>query len=265
MKEFIEKIGIENELKTKVLPLCEKENIKAFANKLDEGFKSISLKDDLTKLAVCLVYANSATREHYKSLGIPEEVFYDTMKDISIWCENNGNKGLKNIGWIKHHLKGELFKLGRLQFQIYPCKNRTLDYKMLPFEYGEKLIYVHIPQGEKLFYPDCIMSIKGAKNFFRDFFPDYDYSYFFCESWLLFEDNWMFMRANSNILQFQSIFSIAYNVAEDNQAIERIFGKRHMIKSLYPQKTSLQKSALDFIKHGGKMGVGIGVLNKNEI
>ena len=52
----------------------------------------------------------------YKKLGIDDSVFYNTMRDIKIWCKNNGNKGLNNWGWIKNHLKCELFKLGRLQF-----------------------------------------------------------------------------------------------------------------------------------------------------
>lgn len=265
MEDFIEKIGIDNELKKKVLPLCEKENIKALASKFDESFKSISLKDDLTKLAVCLVYANTATKAEFQCLNIPPHIFYATMSDIAIWCENNDNKGLKNIGWIKNHLKCQIFRIGRLQFQLYPCKNKTLDYSKLPFKYGENLIYIHIPQGEKLYYPDCVNSIKWAKAFFADLFPNYEYTYFFCESWLLFEDNWMFMAPNSNILQFQSLFEIVYNITSDHQAIERIFGKRHFIKALYPTKTSLQKSTFEFIKHGGKLGEGIGIINKNEI
>lgn len=204
-------------------------------------------------------------KKEYEKLGIDDQIFMDTMKDIAIWCENNHNKGLKNIGWIKNHLKAELFKIGRLQYQIYPCKNKTLKYDKLPFDYGDNLIYIHIPQGEKLWFGDCVISIKGAIKFFEDLFPNYSYTYFFCESWLLFEDNWMFMAPDSNILQFQSLFNIEYNVKNDHQAIERIFGKRHIIKKLYPQNTGLQHSTKEFLLHGGKLGEGIGTINKNEI
>lgn len=265
MKDFIEKIGIENELAKKVLPLCEKDSTKALVEKCVEKFEILLTKDDLTRLAVCLVYANTVTKAEFQRLNIPAHIFYATMADIAIWCENNDNKGLKNTFWIKNHLTCQLFRIGRLQFQLYPCKNKTLDYSKLPFDYGENLIYIHIPQGEKLFYPDCVNSIKWAKDFFADLFPEYNYTYFFCESWLLFEDNWMFMMPNCNILQFQSLFNIAYNVTNDHQAIERIFGKRHLVKSLYPNRTSLQKATVDFIKHGGKLGEGIGIIHKDEI
>ena len=51
-----------------------------------------------------------------------------TMSDIKIWCEKADNKGIREYMWFKNHLKFELFRLGRLQFQIYPCKNKTLLY-----------------------------------------------------------------------------------------------------------------------------------------
>src|SRR5699024_7805843 len=133
-------------------------------------------------------------------------IFYDTMDDIRIWCENNNNKGLKNYRWLKNHVSLELFKIGRLQYQFYTCKSRFLKYSLLPFDYGEKVIYVHIPQGEKLVYSDCVSSIKEAKIFFEKYFPGYSYRFFFCESWLLFAENWQFMEPSSNILQFSSLF-----------------------------------------------------------
>ena len=37
------------------------------------------------------------------------------------------------------------------------------------------------------------------------------------------------------------------------------------IKSKYEEKTTLQRNAKRFMQNGGKMGVGIGILNKNDI
>ena len=89
--------------------------------------------------------------------------------------------------------------------------------------------------------------------------------FFICESWLLYEDNWRFMKSGCNILQFQSLFDIVMSSTDDRQAIERIFGKRRLIKKNYPENTSLQKSAKKFMLDGGKLGEGLGVINKNEI
>lgn len=231
---------------------------------LEKDFSVLKKKNDLERLGVILCCAVEA-RKKYAELGISDEIYYDTMSDIRIWCENNGNKGLKNYGWLKNHVRLELFRLGRLQFQLYECKNRTLLYNKLPFSYGEKLIYVHIPQGEKLNYDECIKSFRTAGEFFKKHFPDYSYKYYFCESWLLYEGNRDFMKADSNILKFSSLFSHAYSVKIDSQAIERIFGKRKLFKKYYPEKTSLQKSAKAYMQKGGKLGVGIGYINKSRL
>ena len=152
-----------------------------------------------------------------------------------------------------------------MRYQGYTCKSRFLKYSLLPFDYGEKVIYVHIPQGEKLVYSDCVSSIKEAKIFFEKYFPGYSYRFFFCESWLLFAENWQFMEPSSNILQFSSLFDIVYSCSVDAQAIERIYKKRRINKSKYPEDTSLQKSAKAYMLSGGKLGMGIGVIEKELV
>jgi hypothetical protein len=73
------------------------------------------------------------------------------------------------------------------------------------------------------------------------------------------------MEVSSNILQFQSLFELVYSDDDDNQAIERIFGKRRLIKSNYPENTSLQKRAKKYMLDGNKLGIGIGIIDKDEI
>lgn len=262
------KINLNSELKNKVLSLVERDRAKliSLCKKADnDNLKSVFTKNDIIKLAVALLYSVEFTYPKYQKAVISDEIYFETMKDIAVWCENNNNKGLKNLPWIKNHLNFELFKIGRLQFQIYKCDNRTLNYDLLPFNFGENLIYVHIPQGEKLVYAECVNSLKNAKRFFGEYFPNYDFDYFFCESWLLYGENWQFMNSSSNILQFSTLFDLVYSVEDDRQAIERIFGKREIIKSKYEEKTTLQRNAKRFMQNGGKLGVGIGILNKNDI
>lgn len=262
------KINLNSELKNKVLSLVERDRAKLISlckKADDDNFKSVFAKNDMIKLAIALLYSVEFTYPKYQKAVISDEIYFETMKDIAVWCENNNNKGLKNLPWIKNHLNFELFKIGRLQFQIYKCDNRTLNYDLLPFNFGENLIYVHIPQGEKLVYAECVNSLKNAKSFFGEYFPNYDFDYFFCESWLLYGENWQFMNSSSNILQFSTLFDLVYSVEDDRQAIERIFGKRQLIKSKYQEKTTLQRNAKRFMQNGGKLGVGIGILNKNDI
>lgn len=263
--DLIEKINLSEGLKEKLLALyqSDEKQIKKLADKCKKNgnFNCLASKNDIVRLAVCLEYAEF-TKDEYRKKDIPLSVFYDTMGDIKIWCENNHNKGLKNYRWIENHLKCNLFRIGRLQFQMFRCNMKTLSYTHLPFNFNDQMIYVHIPQGEKLIYSDCIEAINRAKEFFDKYFNDFEYEFFFCESWLLYDENWQFMQPSSNILQFQTLFDIVYSSDDDAQAIERIFGRRHIIKSLYPENTTLQKSAKEHILKGNKLGIGIGIIEK---
>ena len=258
--ELIEKLNLENNLKIQVTDLIKNNEVsilrlsKKYARKRTNCLKTES---DLTRLA-CAIMASEITYKKYKDKGIDDSIFFDTMDDLRIWCENNDNKGLRQYNWIKNHLALELFKIGRLQFQLFKCNNPTLNYTKLPIKYGDNAVYIHIPQGEKLDYDACLNSINSAKIFIKEHFPKFKFEYFFCESWLLYDKNKAFMHKDSNILKFQSLFEIAYSVNDDEQAIERIFGKKEKDAHCYKQETSLQRSAKEYILNGGKLGLGIG-------
>ena len=80
----------------------------------------------------------------------------------------------------------------------------------------------------------------------------------------MFEGNQEFMAENSNILKFQTLFDIAYSVEEEEQGIERIFGKKEKDVCCYKQETSLQKAAKVYILNGGKLGIGIGTIKVQD-
>ena len=261
MIELAEKLGLSADITEKLKRLLyeESEKVNKYAEMcISSGFHHLRGKSGLFNLAVILKLACDVKRQ-YDYAGIDEKIYYDTMSDIKIWCDKTGGKGLENYDWLKNHIKFELFRLGRLQFQFYECKNKTLLYGKLPFAYGEKLIYVHIPEGERLSEEKCKASFDEAKKFFSRYFPKYEYKYYFCESWLLFEGNKEFMAKDSNILKFMSLFDIRYSLKIDKQAIERIFGKRRLFKKNYSEKTTLQRSAKRYLLEGNKLGVGIGV------
>ena len=264
MINLAKEIGLDEKLLSRLGAMNEKNRIKVrrlTAKCLEGDFSCLKKENHLIRLAVILECA-VRLRERYAEKGISDEVFLDTMSDIKIWCENADNKGIKNYGWLKNHLKLELFRLGRLQFQLYECKNKTLNYKKLPFSYGEKLIYVHIPQGERLDTERCMASFRRAESFFKKYFLEYEYKWYFCESWLLYEGNKNFMAENSNILAFASLFDHCYSVKVDVQTIERVFGKRRLLKRNYPEGTALQRSLKKYMLSGGRAGVGISVIDR---
>ena len=255
------KINLPDELIAKLSQL-DKAEIENISHKcMARSFDVLRKKEPLMRLAVILSLA-VRVRVKYDEAGIDEKIYYDTMSDIEIWCRHADYEGIKNYGWLKNHVSFELFRLGRLQFQLYECKNRTLLYKKLPFEYGDRLIYIHIPEGEKLQREKCEESLKMAETFFASYFPWYQYSFYMCESWLLYAGNREFMAEDSNIVKFMDMFDICYSVKVDVQAIERIFGKRQLFKKRYPENTDLQKRAKAYILDGNKLGAGIGIIKR---
>ncbi len=261
MTDLAEKINLAPQLIEK-LSTTDIQKVESLAKKcIEKDFYVLKKENDLMRLAVILNLAVKV-RAKYAVAGIDDSIYFDTMSDIRIWCEKNDNKGLKNFGWLKNHVSFELFRLGRLQFQFYECKNRTLLYNKLPFSYGEKLVYIHVPEGEKLDKQKCIESINMAYKFFFRFFPDYAYKYYFCESWLLFEGNRDFMAENCNIISFMSLFDIHYSLKIDAQAIERIFGKRCILKKRYAENTDLQIRAKRYMLSGNRLGIGVGTINR---
>ena len=233
-----------------------KETIK---NRGDDGY--------LALLAFALFCAGD-TERFYDQNRIDRSVFLDTMSDIAIWCGNcqrkNNALGLENINWLKHHFKPDLFRLGRLQFQI--CKMYLPDYvkedSLKPFHLkcGDDVLFIHVPQGERLSYNKCRESFEYAKEFFRDHFPALNFQFGICESWLLYSKNARYMGKDSNILKFAEGFTLLGETPEPEQAIQRIWGSPQADIRDYAEKTSLQKAAKEYLKQGGSLGKGFGIV-----
>lgn len=270
--KFIDYAGISNDLKTKLSDLAVSDEV-AFLRLAEEyangNVKKIRKCSDLLRLAIALK-AFEYTYKWYKEKGIPDSIFFDTVSDLGIWCRENNNNGLKNYPWIKHHVSFELFKIGRLQFEILKCKNPTMHYSKLPFHYGDTLINVHIPACGKLDTQECRRSLSQAVSFFSRYFPELKWAYFLCESWLVYGNNHAFMAQNSNILQFTNLFTVHYSIHYENQTYERLFGLdrvplfRSQIRKL-PEETSLQKSAKEYRLSGRRFGIGIATIKKQTV
>ena len=261
MIDLAKRIGLDESVIKDLESLIKnkKQTIDMIADKcMTKGFHVLKGKSPMIALTVILKLAVDV-KTKYDEAGIDEKIYYDTMSDIKIWCEKIDNKGIKEYMWLRNHVKFELFRLGRLQFQIYPCKNKAMPFNKLPFKYGDNLINIHIPEGEKLDNDKCKESFQMAREFFTKFFPDYKYEYYLCESWLLFEGNRDFMKKDSNIVKFMDMFEICYSVKIDMQAIERIYGKRKLMKKNYAENTDLQRRAKAYMISGNKLGIGIAV------
>ncbi len=236
-------------------------------------------KDPFTKLA--LIYAFlPEVKSRYEKKGIEDEIFFDTMSDIEIWindCRDNLHKvGLDELNWLQLHMKLEIFKIGRLQYQKTICYiPKKYDKNGESVMLGDKILNVHIPRGEKLDIEECEKSFVEAQKFFAKYFPEFPNNKFMCISWLLYPENHKFMREGSNILKFPALFDkVVWKLEEPAGAYRWLFSVRYKNKEMMknkrktgsygstddlPQNSSLQQRAVEYIKNGGSLGEGFGV------
>lgn len=67
-----------------------------------------------------------STEQKYSELGIGDELFVETLRDIGVWVQNAyhlvGYYCIRNFSWIWRHLEAKMFRLGRLQYLAVPFK-----------------------------------------------------------------------------------------------------------------------------------------------
>ena len=160
--------------------------------------------------------------ENMSKLNIPDDIIIDTLKDVVTWTKTwsklKGELYLGQLSWVFYSLRCEIFKLGRLQFK--PAKF-TADIPHLNIKKGQNVIEIHIPEGGKLIRSDCEKSIERAKAFFKQYFPEFEYEYFSCHSWLLDQTLKKYLPTDSNILSFASMFEMVDKV-RSNDIIRRV-------------------------------------------
>lgn len=220
--------------------------------------------EDGGKNLLSFLYMCEKVQDLYNQKGIPEDVLIDTLKDIVTWTKTYTS--LKNklylgeIFWLKRHMTCRIFKLGRLQFAIGTSRLDSPKHKL---KIGDKFIEIHIPEGEKLSIQECEKSLARAKEFFHKFFPEIDFNYFICHSWLLDENLNKYLNENSNILQFASMFKVI-DKQESTAILKFIFGWDTTIDNLaskIPQSTFATKIK-NAVLSGEKFYESFGLLKK---
>lgn len=233
----------------------------------------------LSVVAMCL----KETLNRYGIMGIEESIYYDTFDDLRIWIQDcmdtTGEIGLQELNWIRLHVNLEIFKLGRLQFQlskyyfspIYKDNGKSI-------RFGQKCLNMHIPRGAKLNIEECNKSVVAAREFFPKYFKEYSTEFIMCHSWLLYSNNKKFMKPDGNILNFAEMFNIVgeneapsqtllwvFNLKiEDNKlfANKRKYGK-YCDYELLPSNTALQYDLIKYLTKGGLLGDAKGMLKLN--
>lgn len=164
---------------------------------------------DGTRNLLSYLYMCEATENFYRERNIGSQILISTLKDIRTWtdiCDKAGKPFcLEETGWLKHHLTGELYKLGRLQFAFGKAHCEIPSFEIRK---DEPIIEVHIDNNGPLLPSECDKSFIEAPLFFNTFFPEYQYRAFTCHSWLLGSNMQELLPKGSNILLFRDRFDI---------------------------------------------------------
>lgn len=224
-------------------------------------------EQNIEKNLVMILYFCERASEKYTEMGIPQEIFLDTVKDFAISAERcrsmYGRFGFYRISGLLPYLNLRIFRIGRLVFKMGGAY-KDIDEKGI--KKGENIIDVHVPGGEPLVIEDCFKSLAEAERFFDKYFPDYSFEYFTCFSWLLDSTLRGFLNENSNILKFQELFEVVHQRKEDS-ILHFMFKygiKDRVELNSIEAKTDFAKKIKEYALSGGDFYNVLGVRRKDN-
>ncbi|MFF3374307.1 acyltransferase domain-containing protein [Streptomyces sp. NPDC002680] len=207
-------------------------------------------------------------RAHHHALGVPPEVSRRTLADLGrnmvVYRRRYGRGGLQAPWWIALHFHGELFQLGRLQFQRARVGERTAELLAgagLAADTDAMCLSLHIPDFHGPLSPAaCDRSLALALDFFARHFPGERYTAGVCHSWLLDPQLKRYLGADSNIVRFQERFRIAGEAGEpaDTEPVQFVFGNPDLPVADLPRRTTVERAVGDHLRVGGHWYIGHG-------
>ncbi|MET7854408.1 acyltransferase domain-containing protein [Streptomyces avermitilis] len=200
-------------------------------------------------------------RAYHHRRGVPAEVSRRTLADlgrhVAVHRRRLGTGGLLFPWWIALPFHGELFQLGRLQFQRARLGQRTgraVAEAGLGLGPGDPCLSLHIPDFRGPLSPSaCERSLALAREFFARHYPDERYEVAVCHSWLLDPQLKRYLPAESNIIRFQERFEIAYaqTAPEDGVPVGFVFGDPELPVEDLPRRNSVERAVGDHLRAGG--------------
>ncbi|WP_327694165.1 acyltransferase domain-containing protein [Streptomyces sp. NBC_00459] len=207
-------------------------------------------------------------RAHHHALGVPPEVSRRTLADLgrnmAVYRRRHGRGGVETMWWLALHFHGELFQLGRLQFQRARVGERTVELLAATGSAPDAdamCLSLHIPDFHGPLSPAaCDRSLALALDFFARHFPGERYTAGVCHSWLLDTRLRRYLEADSNIVRFQERFRIVVDEAEpaDSQPVQFVFGNPDLPVAGLPRRTTVERAVGDHLRAGGHWYIGHG-------
>ncbi|MGW0993754.1 acyltransferase domain-containing protein [Streptomyces sp. NPDC002523] len=208
------------------------------------------------------------TRARHRERGIPSEISRRTLADLgrhlAVHRRRHGTAGVQSWRWLAHHFRGELYQLGRLQFERARLGQRSalvIRAAGLDATPGMPCLNLHIPDFRGPLTPSaCDRSLELARQFFTLHFPQERPVAALCHSWLLDPQLKRYLSAQSNIIRFQERFRVVREESEqaDTEPVQFVFGDPDLPVAELPRRTSVERAVGDHLRAGGHWYIGHG-------
>ncbi len=136
---------------------------------------------------------------------------------------------------------------------LEPIKLQKSEWKKL-LSQGDKVIALHIPAGGSLTPDDVNKSLELSKKFVAEYFPEWDYRGFTCESWLLDPQLETLLGGESNIVRFGRRF-LRVSVKSGGRSPYYFVFMRPMDEDVevtsLPENTRLERALKEHYAKGG--------------
>jgi GNAT-like C-terminal domain/N-acyltransferase N-terminal domain len=186
--------------------------------------------------------------------GIEDDITWHTLADIGINIDRHssahGRPGFDGAFWLCQHVRGQIYRLGRLQFNVVSI---TFDPGPdAPFRVGDPALGVHIPPGSPLDPAACDDSLGRAGSFFAQHLPGTTYDVATCASWLLDEQLVDMVGPSSNIVRFQRRFTpvAGWSAAGDEDVLRFVFGNPDADLDALTPRTTLERAIVGHLRAG---------------
>ncbi|MFB8179749.1 acyltransferase domain-containing protein [Streptomyces sp. NPDC055966] len=235
---------------------------------LAEPFDAAPQQLSRTFPAYVFLAAIPRTLARHRDRGIPPEISRRTLADLgrhmAAHRRRHGTTGVQARCWLVRHFRGELFQLGRLQFERARLGQRSAPViaaagaAAVP---GTPCLNLHIPDFHGPLTPAaCDRSLAWAREFFARHFPEERPVAALCHSWLLDRELRRYLPADSNIIRFQDRFRTARedSVPADTEPVQFVFGDPGLPVAELPRRTSVERAVGDHLRAGGHWYIGHG-------
>lgn len=229
----------------------------------DQIAQKINIHEFTVELLV-FICLSKHLKELYLEKGIALEYYRKSMADLKYKLDEcmlvYGIVGSFVAKWFGGFFRLTRFGIGRLQFEVIPFGD-NYNKNGIVLTPDTKVINVHIPRSnEPLTEEVCMASYREAKAFFKTE-VETDPCPFVCKSYLLYPENETFLPQKTNTYRFFKSFDIlSARPDKERQHLWRIFDTHEKNINRLPANTTMRRAYIEYLKKGGKMGVGRGIL-----